>query len=75
MEDRTLRVDYAFPVVPSGGPGPPRRGVKDRHKPSPTLFVGNLHPEATKEDVTKAFEGFGDIVGVRIGAFLDRSVR
>jgi RNA recognition motif-containing protein len=65
--DREVRMDYAFPVSNKGAP-PPRRAVKDRHEPGPTIFVGGIPYDATRKDIREALEPLGKVVNVRIGA-------
>ena len=71
--DREVRLDYAFPWREKGSPPLPRRGVKDRHEPGPTIFVGNVPHEATKEDICEALGPLGNVTIVRIGALFRRS--
>jgi len=70
--DREIKLDYAFPWRHKGGPPLPRRAVKDRHEPGPTIFVGNVPYEATREDIGEAMKSLGDVVAVRIGASLPK---
>jgi len=61
--DRPVRVDFAWPRGPKG----PRRDVDRTPKePSPTLFLGNLPPETTQEDIIEVLAPIGVVVGVRI---------
>ncbi|KAF9645184.1 RNA-binding domain-containing protein [Thelephora ganbajun] len=64
--DRKIRMEYAFPQRDKGGSAPPRRAVKARHEPSPTIFIGNIPYEATREDISEALKPLGNAVAVRI---------
>ncbi|KAJ1922325.1 Nucleolar protein 13 [Mycoemilia scoparia] len=44
---------------------------RENTQPSPTLFVGNLPFEATKQDLRKIFDQFGKIIKVRLATFQD----
>ena len=66
--DREVRMDYAFPWRHSGGPAPPRRAVKDRNEPAPTIFVGNIPYAATRDDIREALNPLGSVTAVRICA-------
>jgi len=66
LGDREIRMDYAFPQRDRGGPALPRRAVKDRREPSPTIFVGKVPQAATREDIHEALEPLGNVVAVRI---------
>jgi len=63
---REIRIEYAFPQRQRGGLALPRRVVKDHHEPSPTIFVGNVPPVVTREDIREALGSLGDIAAVRI---------
>lgn len=73
IEDREIRMDYAYPPRPKGSPALPRRAVKERHEPGPTVFVGNVPYAATREDIREVLKPFGDVVDVRIGVTFYRS--
>ena len=49
-----------------------RRPFKERRGPSVTIFIGNIHRDATKEDVLEALKPLGNLVTVRLGALLCR---
>jgi len=63
--DRKAVLDYSFPSRCKGDPVT-RRAVKDRHGPSPTIFVGNIPYEATTEDIREALKSFGNVAAVMI---------
>lgn len=65
---RAIRIDYGYPQIPKGEGGLPRRAVKDRHGPGPTIFIGNLR-EVAEEDVFEALRPHGKVVVVRLGGF------
>ncbi|KAJ1950621.1 Nucleolar protein 13 [Linderina macrospora] len=44
---------------------------KQKHDPSPTLFMGNLSYDVKKADLKTMFEQFGAIVGIRVATFED----
>jgi len=67
---RDIRIDYGFPSSNKGGTPLQQRGVKDRREPSPTIFVGNLPSNATRDDVREVMKSLGDVAAVRIGALL-----
>lgn len=67
IEDRELRVDYAYPQS-ERGTSPQLRAVKDRHQASPTIFIGKLPYEARSEDIREALKSLGNVVTVRVGA-------
>ena len=67
IEDRELRVDYAYPQS-ERGTSPHLRAVKDRHQASPTIFIGKLPYEARSEDIREALKSLGNVVTVRVGA-------
>lgn len=60
-------MDHAFPLDHKDGPTLSPRRVKDDYDPSPTLFVGGISYEATREDIREALRPLGHIVAVRIG--------
>ena len=66
--DREIRMDYAFPATHKGGPPPPRRAVKDRFEPCPTIFIGGVPYEATRDDIRESLKPLGEVVAVRICA-------
>ena len=70
LDGRIIRLDYAYPTSNQGGPLSQRRGVKDRREPSPTIFLGNIPPDATRDDIHEVMKSFGDVVAIRIGALL-----
>ena len=66
--DREIRMNHAFPYTHKGGPPLPRRAIKERREPAPTIFVGNLPYEATKDDIREALKPLGEVVAVRVCA-------
>jgi len=69
LEGREIRIDYGFPMTKKGS-SPQRSGIKDRRDPSPTIFVGYLPSDVTRDDVREVMGSLGDVVAVRIGALL-----
>lgn len=67
IEDRELRVDYAYPQSERGS-SPQLRAVKDRRPPSSTIFIGGLPYEATEDDIRNALTSHGNVLAVRVGA-------
>lgn len=62
---RPVRIDFAWPRKPKD----PQRDVDRASKPpSPTLFLGNLPPETTQEDIIEVLAPIGIVMDVRIGA-------
>ena len=62
-------MDYGFPKSDRGSPQQ-LRGIKDRREPSPTIYVGNLPHNATRDDVREVMKHLGDVAAVRIGGLL-----
>ncbi|KAJ2717017.1 Nucleolar protein 13 [Coemansia spiralis] len=48
-----------------------KKGKWTKPVPSPSLFVGNLGFEVTKNDLRAIFRPFGELVGVRVATFED----
>ena len=69
--DRQARIEYGrYNKRHGDGPPSPRRGVKERHEPSPVIYVGNVPHEATKSDILEVMKPLGDAKAVRICALL-----
>ncbi|ORZ15971.1 hypothetical protein BCR42DRAFT_353030 [Absidia repens] len=54
-----------------GLPKPTKTSVKQKNPPCPTLFIGNLSFDTTKESLQEHFSWAGDIRQVRLGTFQD----
>jgi RNA recognition motif-containing protein len=54
-----------------GLPKPTKTSIKQKNPPCPTLFVGNLSFDTTKESLQELFSWAGDIRQVRLGTFQD----
>jgi len=67
IEDREIRVDYAYPLKIGGSP-PQMRAVKNHRKPTPIIFIAKLPCEAKEEDIREALKPLGDAIAVRAGA-------
>lgn len=63
---RIVRFDYGYPKFAKGEGGPPRRAIKDRYEPGPTIFVGHLSEVAQEEDILDALKPHGKVVAVRL---------
>jgi len=66
IDDREIRMDFGAPSSNRGSPTQ-RRGIKERREPSPTIYVGNVPLNATRDDIHEALKSLGDMAAIRIG--------
>lgn len=67
IDNRKIKMDYAFPMVPRENGDSQRFGIGE-YNPSPTIFIGNLHRETKEKDILEALKPLGSVVEVRICA-------
>ncbi|KAI8084595.1 uncharacterized protein BX664DRAFT_248754, partial [Halteromyces radiatus] len=72
LDGRPLLIKNAKNFERKDGIQPPtKESIKQKNPPCPTLFLGNLGFDCTKEAIQELFAWAGDIRQVRLGTFQD----